>query len=167
LKAFKRYSMNWKGNVGNQSTNEDAEVTEQFKVWIEAAASIFGGLEICALDLVHDKEKDTFIILELNDTAIGLVKRHEIDDMNMMRDLAIAKMKGDEQKDDYKAAYLDAIAQIRKIEQKNKGNDDETDNASNKTKRDCLIINVFCLKKKKNEQTAHDHKRKQKYSLDA
>lgn len=84
--------MNWKGNVGNSSVNEDAEVTEQFKIWIDAASSIFGGLEICALDLVHDQKTDSFKILELNGTAIGLVRRHENEDMNMMRDLVVTAM---------------------------------------------------------------------------
>lgn len=92
IKCFKRRSMNWKGNVGNQSVNEDTEVTKEFKIYINEASKIFGGLDICALDLVHDTDTDKFKILELNGTAIGLVKRHEIEDMNMMRDLVITKM---------------------------------------------------------------------------
>ena len=82
--------MNWKGNVGNASINEDAQTTEQFARWIREASTVFGGLEICALDLVHEKETDSFKILELNGTAIGLVRRHAEDDMNLMRDLVIA-----------------------------------------------------------------------------
>lgn len=84
--------MSWKGNVGNDSINEDVETTEQYKTWIEAASSIFGGLEICRLDLVHDKKTDSLKILELNGTAIGLAHRYEEEDMNMMRDIVIARM---------------------------------------------------------------------------
>ena len=92
IKCFKRRSMNWKGNVGNASINEDAEVTQQFKIMIREASSIFGGLDICALDLVHDTKTDSFKILELNGTAIGLVQRHKEEDMKCMRDLVITKM---------------------------------------------------------------------------
>lgn len=42
------------------------EVTEQYKLWIDECAKLFGGLDICALDLLHSKETDKVYILELN-----------------------------------------------------------------------------------------------------
>lgn len=72
--------------------NEDYDSNEIFDSYINHACSIFGGLEICALDLVHDRNTDSMIILELNGTAIGLVQRHELEDMQLMRDLVIVKM---------------------------------------------------------------------------
>jgi hypothetical protein len=41
---------------------------------------------------VHCKTNDKYYILELNDTAIGLVHEHEDEDMGHMRDLVVAKM---------------------------------------------------------------------------
>jgi len=92
IRGFKRMSPNWKGNVGNMSVNEDMPVTPEFELWINEASAIFGGLDICALDAVHDKETDTFVILELNGTAIGLVGRHIQEDMEDMRDIVMEKM---------------------------------------------------------------------------
>jgi hypothetical protein len=51
-------------------------------------------MDILGLDFVHlrgDRE-DKFVILELNDTAIGLVRRTEEEDMRHMREVVIANM---------------------------------------------------------------------------
>jgi len=91
-RGFKRVSTNWKGNVGNQSTVSDMEVSEKHKLMIDECAKIFGGLDICALDLLHSEEEDKEYILELNDTAIGLVHEHEFLDMCNIRDVVIYRM---------------------------------------------------------------------------
>jgi synapsin len=91
-RAFKRVSSNWKGNVGNESINEDMKMTDEFKLWIDECAKLFGGLDICALDAVHDVESDKLWILELNDTAIGLVHRHAHEDMQHIRDVVMMRL---------------------------------------------------------------------------
>jgi len=91
-RGFKRISTNWKGNVGNQSIVSDMEVSDKHKLMIDECSKIFGGLDICALDLLHSKSNDREYILELNDTAIGLVHEHEYDDMCTIRDLVIYRM---------------------------------------------------------------------------
>ncbi|ELR10890.1 Synapsin, ATP binding domain containing protein [Acanthamoeba castellanii str. Neff] len=78
-RVFKRVSMNWKGNVGNMSMIEDIEMTPRYQRWIDECAQ---------LDFVHSKTDDKEYILELNDTAIGLVHEHELEDMGQMRDIA-------------------------------------------------------------------------------
>jgi hypothetical protein len=90
-RAFRRVSSNWKGNTGNESMIEDMDMTEKYKVMIDECSKLFGGLEILALDLVHCKDGKEWI-LELNDTAIGLVHKHEKEDMFFMRDLVVTKM---------------------------------------------------------------------------
>merc|ERR1719317_1828729 len=67
-------------------------MTKQFLSWIKEVEKIFGGLDICGLDAVHDSKTGRYHILELNGTAIGLVGRHEQEDMGHMRDLVIAKI---------------------------------------------------------------------------
>jgi len=91
-RSFRRMSPNWKGNVGNMSILEDMELTERHKLMIDECAKLWGGIEICALDLVHCKETDREYILELNDTAIGLVHKYADEDMGYMRDIVVAKM---------------------------------------------------------------------------
>eukprot|EP01103_Thecamoeba_quadrilineata_P010558 TRINITY_DN2313_c0_g1_i2.p1 TRINITY_DN2313_c0_g1~~TRINITY_DN2313_c0_g1_i2.p1 ORF type:complete len:391 (-),score=51.28 TRINITY_DN2313_c0_g1_i2:17-1189(-) len=90
-RAFKRTSPNWKGNVGNMSVIEDLPLTPELQSWIDASSSIFGGLDICALDFVHRADGKLFI-LELNDTAIGLVHKYAGEDMLLMRDLVLLRM---------------------------------------------------------------------------
>jgi len=91
-RVFKRVSMNWKGNVGNMSMIEDIEMTPKYQKWIDECAQMFGGLDICGLDFLHSKVDDKEYILELNDTAIGLVHEHEREDMAHMRDLVLLRM---------------------------------------------------------------------------
>jgi len=90
-RAFRRVSSNWKGNVGNESIVEDMEMTDRYKLMVDECAKLFGGLDIIGLDLVHGKDGNEWI-LELNDTAIGLVHKHEKEDMEYMRDIVIARM---------------------------------------------------------------------------
>eukprot|EP01111_Echinosteliopsis_oligospora_P011039 TRINITY_DN3541_c0_g1_i1.p1 TRINITY_DN3541_c0_g1~~TRINITY_DN3541_c0_g1_i1.p1 ORF type:complete len:295 (-),score=86.44 TRINITY_DN3541_c0_g1_i1:74-958(-) len=91
-RGFKRTSPNWKGNTGNSSVIEDLEVTPVYKRWVDECSRLFGGLDILGLDLLHSKETGRDYILELNDTAIGLVHKYEIEDMSLMRDMALAKL---------------------------------------------------------------------------
>ena len=52
---------------------------------------IFGGLDILALDVLHLSNGDD-IILELNDSAFGLMWEHENDDCGRIRDVVVEKM---------------------------------------------------------------------------
>jgi hypothetical protein len=78
--------------VGNQSVNSDTEVTAQYKRWVDECAKMWGGLDILALDAVHDKKTGKDIILEVNDTAIGLAHRYEKEDYGHMRDVVLTRM---------------------------------------------------------------------------
>lgn len=91
-RLFKRRSPNWKGNTGHSAILEEVEVTPWHKRLADECAKAFGGLDILGLDLVHDEKTDKEWILELNDTAIGLVHSCEQEDMNFMRDLVIERM---------------------------------------------------------------------------
>jgi len=91
-RAFSRVSPHWKGNVGNQSVVTEIEPTEQMIRWADACSNALGGLDILGLDFVHSKADGKFYILELNDTAIGLVHSVADEDMNYMRDLVLTRM---------------------------------------------------------------------------
>ena len=90
-RALKRLSSGWKGNTSVLST-EEVEMTDEWRSWISEASSIFGGLDICALDVVHRASDGAMFILELNDTAIGLCNACEADDHALIRDLVLARL---------------------------------------------------------------------------
>mmetsp|Transcript_14324 Transcript_14324/g.40679 ORF Transcript_14324/g.40679 Transcript_14324/m.40679 type:complete len:365 (-) Transcript_14324:43-1137(-) len=92
IRVFKRVSMNWKGNVGNSSIVSDGELTPELELWINECARAFGGLDICGLDFVCEEGTGKLSILELNDTAIGLVHKYAEEDMGFMRDLVLRRM---------------------------------------------------------------------------
>ena len=89
IRVFKRIpSDNWKTHI---SSFVEMKMKKEYKEWIDSASSIFGGLDICALDVLKTKD-DEDVILELNDTAIGLMGSYEVEDESNIRDLVINRM---------------------------------------------------------------------------
>lgn len=64
---------------------------EEYKFWADEVAKLFGGLDILALDVLHTKDGRDYII-ELNDTAPGLMWEHEEEDLGHIRDLVLQRM---------------------------------------------------------------------------
>ena len=92
IRAFERKPQkgNWKANVGEAIVN-DIKVDNKLKFYINESSKLFGGLDICALDVLKDKDGN-YHILELNDSAIGLNKEHEKEDnLRIIKDV-IKKM---------------------------------------------------------------------------
>ena len=91
-RAFKRVSANWKMNQGHGSVVEEIPVPPEWQRWSDECATACGGLDILGLDLIHDKVNDRYFILELNDTAIGLVHKVAEEDNAQIRDLVLFRM---------------------------------------------------------------------------
>ncbi|GIQ81738.1 synapsin [Kipferlia bialata] len=51
-RAYRRDTLGWKAN-DSAGEVEEVEVTPSFREWVDGAASLFGGLDICALDILH------------------------------------------------------------------------------------------------------------------
>jgi len=77
---------NW-GNL----TFLDHEMKEEYKVWADEVSHMFGGLDILALDVLHTTDGKDYII-EVNDTAPGLMYEHEQEDLKSIRDLVVARL---------------------------------------------------------------------------
>eukprot|EP01117_Protostelium_nocturnum_P012084 TRINITY_DN4426_c0_g1_i3.p1 TRINITY_DN4426_c0_g1~~TRINITY_DN4426_c0_g1_i3.p1 ORF type:complete len:340 (-),score=110.95 TRINITY_DN4426_c0_g1_i3:188-1207(-) len=98
IRCFRRNNTNrenvdkneWKNNWGNLAF-EDHPTEEFHRIWIEECSKIFGGMDICALDVLHS-ETEGEIALELNDTACGLMFQHEQEDIGHIRDLLIERL---------------------------------------------------------------------------
>jgi len=90
-RGFKRSSASsWKSNCGDLKF-EDFTLEEKHIKWVNACSTLLGGLDILAIDVVHMEDGKEYI-LELNDTAIGLMHEHEKEDSEHIRDLVIEKM---------------------------------------------------------------------------
>ena len=92
VRTFKRIGMSgsWKTNTGC-AVIEEIPTTDRYRVWAETASKMFGGLDICTVDvLVSDDGKES--ILEVNGTSSGLMLEREEEDNEDIRDLVIEKM---------------------------------------------------------------------------
>ncbi len=90
-RAFKReYFGEWKTNTGSTFLT-DCEVTPIMKFWADASASIAGGIDILAVDVLHGKDGKDYII-EVNDTGMGVRDEFWEEDCGYVAKLAINRM---------------------------------------------------------------------------
>lgn len=92
IRALKRRSQNWKGNVGNTAVVEETELKSHWKEWIIWISEEFGGLDICAMDVLVTQDGAEYI-LEINDTAVGLMNKLLKEDSTRMCDVTLVRMK--------------------------------------------------------------------------
>ncbi|ELP85586.1 synapsin-3, putative [Entamoeba invadens IP1] len=89
-RAFQRVSSCWKGKGMNQTDN-DVPLSEDYKRYVDLASNALG-MDICALDGIHDPVTNKNYIIELNDSAVGLVTRHTEEDLKYIKELVLQKM---------------------------------------------------------------------------
>ena len=71
-RVFKRSSLSgsWKTNTGSSSL-EEIELTDTYRFWITEASKMFGGLDICTVDVIYDADEDKEYIMEVNGSSSG------------------------------------------------------------------------------------------------
>ncbi|XP_037298908.1 synapsin [Manduca sexta] len=91
-KAFMRKSIsgNWKTNQGSAML-EAIGMNDRYKMWIDEVSEIFGGLEVCALELVVGKDGREHII-ELNDSATSFMGDSQEEDRRHLSELVLQRM---------------------------------------------------------------------------
>jgi len=93
IRAFKRTCMSgdWKTNTGT-SIVEELEVTPKYRRWAEEAGKMFGGLDICTVDAIHEASTGKEFILEVNGTSSGLAPDMAAEDNLHIREVVLEKM---------------------------------------------------------------------------
>lgn len=97
VRAVRRTGKDWKANMDASPQDEDVAVEPRWRKWVDAAARALGA-DICALDLLCAQSKEgvpSEHILEVNSSAIGLVRRHAEEDERRIRDLVLQRMAGE------------------------------------------------------------------------
>lgn len=92
-RVFRRFSVSgsWKTNTGS-SHLEEVELTPEYKRWADEACQIFGGLDICTVDAIHDTTTGKEVIMEVNGTSSGLSPTASDEDNQYIRELVLEKM---------------------------------------------------------------------------
>ncbi|UJR35366.1 hypothetical protein I4U23_028123 [Adineta vaga] len=91
-KAFIRKSLtgNWKANTGSAML-EQIEMTDKYRLWIDEISQLFGGLDICAVEIVQSKDGKEYIV-QINDCCMQLLGETQDEDRRCIAELVMHKM---------------------------------------------------------------------------
>ncbi|CAF2762943.1 unnamed protein product [Rotaria sp. Silwood2] len=91
-KAFIRKSLtgNWKANTGSAML-EQIEMTDRYRLWIDEVSQLFGGLDMCAIEIVQSKDGKEYIV-QVNDSCMQLLGESQDEDRRCIAELVLHKM---------------------------------------------------------------------------
>ncbi|CAF0762176.1 unnamed protein product [Rotaria sp. Silwood1] len=91
-KAFIRKSLtgNWKANTGSAML-EQIEMTDRYRLWIDEVSQLFGGLDMCAIEIVQSKDGKEYIV-QVNDCCMQLLGESQDEDRRCIAELVMHKM---------------------------------------------------------------------------
>lgn len=66
-------------------------MSDRFRSWVDNVAMCFGGLDICALEVIVGKDGREYII-EVNDSALSLMGESQEEDRRHIAELVLSRM---------------------------------------------------------------------------
>eukprot|EP01126_Amoeba_proteus_P067045 TRINITY_DN9818_c0_g1_i1.p1 TRINITY_DN9818_c0_g1~~TRINITY_DN9818_c0_g1_i1.p1 ORF type:complete len:229 (-),score=43.52 TRINITY_DN9818_c0_g1_i1:141-827(-) len=91
VRCFRRNSSNsWKNQQGNVKFT-DHVWEKKYELWVDECRKLFGGMDMFALDVLHTKNGEDFI-LEVNDYAMGFDHDYEAEDVKHVKELVLQRM---------------------------------------------------------------------------
>jgi hypothetical protein len=71
---------------------EQIAMNDRYKFWLDEASQLFGGMDVCALQLIVEQETGKEFIIDMCDSAFNLLGEQQDVDRRMMADLVYEKM---------------------------------------------------------------------------
>ncbi|XP_021964581.1 synapsin [Folsomia candida] len=104
-KAFMRKGIvgHWKSS-GGSTMLEQIPVTEKYRMWVDNVATLFGGLDVCALEVLVGKDGKEWII-EVNDSALSLMGETQEEDRRHIAELVLSRMTFVQEKEKERVKY--------------------------------------------------------------
>ncbi|CAF3376022.1 unnamed protein product [Rotaria sp. Silwood1] len=90
VSSRKSLSGNWKTNIGS-SIIQQIEMTDRYRLWIDEVSQIFGGLDICAIEVIKSINGKEYII-KINDCTMQLLKETQEEDCQSIAELIMHQM---------------------------------------------------------------------------
>ena len=80
----------WKSGAGSTML-EQVSMNDRYRNWVDSVATLFGGLDICALEVIVGKDGREYII-EVNDSALSLMGESQEEDRRHIAELVLSRM---------------------------------------------------------------------------
>uniref|UniRef100_A0A8C4MZX4 Synapsin ATP-binding domain-containing protein n=1 Tax=Eptatretus burgeri TaxID=7764 RepID=A0A8C4MZX4_EPTBU len=91
-KAFVQTALpgHWKALPG-EMVRKQVAMTDRYQTWVDLCAQLFGGLDICAIKVLHSSNGSNYII-DVMDSTMPLLGESPTEEQQLIADLVLARL---------------------------------------------------------------------------